>query len=109
LVLQNCTDSLHILPGPSGESHATSPDGVCNFSNVEVEDYVEVIEGGFIAVNEEADISNKRKEIPEDINFPDIKTEPDEVSYVCVCLLLNTFYQYAAMSAVFVMSVFLAI
>jgi hypothetical protein len=86
LVLQNCTDSLHILPGPSGESHATSPDGACNFSNVEVEDDVEVIEEGFIAINEEAVLGIKQEEIPEDINFPVIKAEPDEVSCVCVCV-----------------------
>jgi hypothetical protein len=93
LVLQNCTDSLHILPGSSGESHATLSDGACNFSNIEVEDDVEVIEEGFIAINEEADTSIKQEEIPdEDINFPVIKSEPDDVSYVCVCLLLDTFY-----------------
>jgi hypothetical protein len=108
LVLQSCTDSLHIRPGSSGESHATSSDGGCNLSNIEVEEDVDVIEEGFIAVNEEADIRIKQEEIPEDINFPDIKSEPDEVSYVCVCLLLDTFYQCPPMSVVFVMSVFLA-
>jgi len=107
LVLQSCTDSLHILPGSSGESHATSSDGACNCSNIEVEEDVSVIEEGFIAVNEEVDIDIKQEEIPEDINFPNIKSEPDEVSYVCVCLLLYTFYHCPAMSVVFVMSVFL--
>jgi hypothetical protein len=109
LVLQNCTDSLHILPGLSGESHATSCDGACNFSNIEVEENIDVIEEGFIAVNEEAVLGIKQEEVPEDINFPDIKTEPDEVSYVCVCLLLDTFHCCPAMSAVFVTSAFLAI
>jgi len=108
LVLQSCSDSLHILPGSSGESHATSSDGACNFSNIEVEKDVDVIEEGFIAVSEEANISIKQEEIPEDIAFPDIKSEPDEVSYVCVCMLLNTFYQCPAISGVFVMSVFVA-
>ena len=108
LVLQSCTDSLHILPGSSGESHATSSVGACNFSNVEVEEDVDVIEEGFVAINKEAGICIKQEEIPEDINFPDIKCEPDEVSYVCVCLLLDTFHQCAAMSVVFVTSAFLA-
>jgi hypothetical protein len=108
LVLQSCTDSLHILPGSSGESHATSADGGCNFSNIEVEEDVDIIEEGFIAVSEEVDISIKQEEIPEDITFPDIKAEPEEVSYVCVCLLLDTFYWCPAMSFFFVMSVFLA-
>ena len=94
LVLQSSTDSLHILPGSSGESHATSSDGACNCSNMEVEEDVDVKEEGFIAENEEANISIKQEEIPEDKNFPDIKSEPDEVSCVCVCvcLLLDTFY-----------------
>ena len=94
LVLQSCTDSLHILPGSSGESHATSSDGACNFSNMEVEEDV--------VVKEEANISIKPEEIPEDITFPDIKSEPEEVCYVCVCLLLGTFYQCPTMSVVFV-------
>jgi len=108
LVLQSCTDSLHILPGSSGESHATSSDGACNFSNTEVEEDVDITEEGFIAVNEEVDIGIKQEEIPEDVNFLDINAEPDEVSCVCVCLLLDTFYQFPAMSVVFLTSAFLA-
>jgi hypothetical protein len=87
LVLQSAIDPLHILPGSFSESHATSSDGVCSFSNIEVEEDVDVIEEGFIAVNEEADISIKQEEIPEDINFPDMKSEPEEVSYVCVSVI----------------------
>ena len=87
LILQSCTDSLHVLPGSSSEAHATSSDGACNFSNIEVEEDVDVIEEGFIAVNEVADIGIKQEEIPEDINFLDIKSEPDEVSYVCVSVI----------------------
>jgi hypothetical protein len=108
LVLQSCTESLHILPGSSGETLATSSDGACNFSNTEAEEDVGLKEEGFIAVNEEPDIGIKQEEIPEDINFPDIKAEPDKVSYVCVCLLLNTFYQRPAILVVLVMSVFVA-
>ena len=108
LVLQSCTDSLHVQPGSSGKSHATSSDGACNFSNINVEKDVDLIEEGFISVNEEADIGIKQEKNPEDINFPDIKSEPDEVSYVCVymrvcacvcvCVLLDTIYQCAAIS-----------
>jgi len=85
LVLQSCADPLHILQGSSGESHATSSDGACNFSSIEVEIDVDVKEEGFIAVNEEADIRIKQEE------NPDIKAEPDEVSYMCMCLLLDTY------------------
>ena len=107
LVLQSCTDSLHILPGSSGESHATSCDGACNCSNIEVEEDVDVKEEGFIAVNEEVDIGVKQEEIPEDITFPDIKADPDEVSYVGVSVVRHIL-PFPAMSAVFLTSVFLA-
>ena len=87
LVLQSSTDSLHILPGPSGES-----DGGCNFSNMKVEEDVDEIKEGFIAVNEEVDIDIKQEEIPEDETFPDIKVEPDEVGCVCVCVCVCVCY-----------------
>ena len=108
LVLQSSTDSLHILPGSCGESHATASDGACYFSNMEVEEKVDVKEEGFIVVNEEVDIGIKQEEILEDKTFSDIKAEPDEVSYVCVCLLSDTFNHCPAMSVVFVVSIFLA-
>ena len=93
LVLQSCSDSLHILPGASSEPNATSG-VVCNFSNIEVEQDVDVIEELFISINEEGDRGIKQEEIPGDITFPDIKSEPDEVSYVYICgLLLDTFYR----------------
>jgi len=78
--------TLQNLPGSSSESHATSSDGACNFNNMEVEEDVDFKEEGFIAIKEEADISIKQENIPEDKNFPNIKSEPDEVSYVCVCV-----------------------
>jgi hypothetical protein len=86
LVLQSCRDSLHILPGLSGESHAASSAGARNFSNMEVEEDVDIIDEGFIAISEQAGVSIKQEEIPKDINFPDIKSEPDEVSCMSVCV-----------------------
>jgi len=83
LVLQSCTDPLHILPSPCSETNATS-DGVYNFSNIEVKEDVDVIEEIFISVNEEV--------VPGDKAFPDTRSEPAEVSYVCICLVLDTFY-----------------
>ena len=91
LVLQSCSDSLHILPSSSSETNATFG-GVCNFTNVEVEEDVAVIEEIFISINEEVDRGIKQEEIPRDITFPDIKSEPDEVSYFSLCLLLYTLY-----------------
>ena len=92
LVLQSCSDSLHILPSSSSDTNATSG-GVCNFSNDEVEEDVDVIEELFISINEEVDRGIKQEEIPRDITFPDIKSEPDEVSYFCLCLLWYIFYR----------------
>jgi len=108
LVLQICTDSLHILPGSSSETFPTSSEGTCDVNNTAVEEDVVVIEESFTAINKEVPIGIKQEEISEDISFPDIKTEPDEVSYVCVCLLLDTFCQCPEMSVVFVMPIFLA-
>ena len=85
LVLQSCTDPLHILPSVSSQTNATS-DGVCNFSNLEVED-IDEIEEVFMAVNEDVDRGVKEEEIPGNINFPHIKSEPDEVSYSCMSVI----------------------
>jgi hypothetical protein len=107
LVLQTCTDPLHILPGSSSETFPSSSDGTCDVSNTAVQQDVVVVEERFMAVNEVAFIGIKQEEIPEDTSFPDIKAEPHEVSYVCVCVLLDTFYQCLEMSVVFVMPIFL--
>jgi len=107
LVLQSCTDSLHILPGSSSETFPTSSDGTCDGSNTAVQQNMVVIEEGSIAVNKEAPTAIKQEEIPEDKTFPDLKTEPDGVSCVCVCLLLDTFYHCPEMSIFVVTSIFL--
>ena len=108
LVLQSCTDSLHILPGSSSETFPSLSDGTYDVGNIEDEGDVVVIGEGSIVRNKEVDIDIKQEEIPEDIIFPNIKAEPDEVSYVCICLLLDTFYQCPVISVVFVQSVVLA-
>jgi hypothetical protein len=108
LVLQNCTDSLQVLPGSSSETFPTSSDGACNFSNTGVDEDVVVMEEGFVPINEEAAVRIQEEEVPEDVNLPDIKSEPNEVSYVCVCLLLDTLFQCSAVSVVFVKFGFLA-
>jgi len=85
LVLQSCTDSLQVLPGSSNETFPTPSVGTCAVSNTAVQQDV-VVEERSIAVNKEVPTAIKQEEIPEDISFPDIKAEPDEVSYVCVCV-----------------------
>jgi len=112
LVFQRSTDSLHILTGLYSETFPTSSDGPRNFSNMEVEEDIDVIEEGFVAVNEEVDIGIKQEEIPEDINCPDIKSEPHEVRCVCVFVCVSVIRHVLPVSSnvsfFFVMSVFLA-
>jgi len=84
LVLQSCTHSLQVLPGSSSETFPTPSDGTCDVSNTTVQQNVVIVEEHSIAVNEEAPTGIKQEEIPEDIPFPEIKLEPNEVSYVCV-------------------------
>jgi hypothetical protein len=52
LVLQSCTDSLHILPGSSSETFPTPSDGACDVSNTAVQQDAVVLEEGSIAVIE---------------------------------------------------------
>jgi hypothetical protein len=87
LVLQSCTDPLHILLDSSNDTFPTSFVGTCDVSNIDVEEDVVVIEEGSIAVNKEAPIGIKQEKIPEDIYFPDIKSEPDDVSCVFVYVI----------------------
>ena len=97
VVLQSCTDSLHILPSSSSGIFAPSSDCTYDVGNTEVEEDVVVIEESIIAINREADIGIKQEQTPQDITFPDIKAEPDKVSYVCICLFLDTFYNCAVL------------
>ena len=85
-VLQSCSDSLLIPPSLSSQTNATS-DCVCNFSNIVVEEAMNEIEEVFVSINEEVDRGIKQEEIPGHITFPNIKSEPDEVSYICVSVI----------------------
>ena len=100
VVLQSCSDSLHILPGSSIDTNATSG-SVCNFSNIECDEDLDVIEEIFISINEDVDRGMKREEIPGDVTFPGIKSDPDTVSYICICLILDTFYECPGISVLF--------
>ena len=84
LVLQSFTDSLRVLPCSSTETFPTSSDGTFNVGNIKIEEDVDVIEESFTAIKEEAGIGIKQEESPEAITFPDTKSEPDEVSYLCM-------------------------
>jgi hypothetical protein len=72
------------MAGSSTETFPTSSDGMFDVGNIKIEEDIDIIEESFMAIKEEADIGIKQEESPEDITFPDIKTEPDEVSYLCM-------------------------
>ena len=91
LVLQSCTDSLHILPSSSSETFPTSCNGTYDVRNIKFEEDVEVIQETFTAINSGSDIGVKQEDILGDLTLPVIKSEPDEVSCVFICLLLDTF------------------
>jgi len=105
LVLQSCTVSLQVLPGSSSETFPTPSDGTFDVSNTAVQQDA-VAEEGFMALNEESPIGIKQEVIPEDIFFPDIKTEHNEVSYVCVCVIRHNLPVFSNVNF-FVTSVFL--
>jgi hypothetical protein len=88
-VLQSCTDPLHIPTSSSCETFPTPSDCTYGVGNTEVEENVEVIEECLIAVNQQADTGIKQEEVPGDITFPDIKAEPDDVSYVFMSIFLS--------------------
>ena len=42
LVLQSCSNSLHILPSTSSDTYATSPDCACHIGDMEVDEGVDM-------------------------------------------------------------------
>jgi len=67
--------------------------GLCNGTRVSpCNDECQVIS---VQAEQDTDIEMKVEEIPEPLSFPEIKAEPDEVSYVSVC------HQYTIMTRLF--------
>ena len=69
LVLQSCSNSLHILPSTSCDTYAASPDCACHFGNMKVEE----------------DVDMQVKEEEEELN---VKTEKGRGSEgeECICI-----------------------
>jgi len=72
---------LHVLPGCSIRMYESSCNDACQVVNIKTEEAI--------------DIAIKVGEIPEPISFPEIKAEPDEVSYMSVC------HRYTKLSRLF--------
>jgi hypothetical protein len=76
---------------------------------VEEMSVVKVEEDKFMAIKEEEvpvvkfeelTAINIKEEIPWDVTSPTVKGEEDQVSYMCVCSLLDTFYKYPVMPTI---------
>jgi hypothetical protein len=121
LVLQSSTNSPKVVAGLyTGKSTTVSGDvheGVSintevTGMDIKVEEMsvVKVEEDTFIGFKEEeipamkfmdgTAINIKREEIPWDVTSPTVKAEEDQVSYTCVCPLLDTFYEISIMPAI---------
>jgi hypothetical protein len=74
------------MAGSSTETFPTPSDGTFGVGNMDDEEGIDVFEESFIAVNKQEDSGIKQEEIPEDIPLSCINSEPDEVSYGCVCV-----------------------
>jgi len=61
-VLQSCSDSLHILPGSSSETNATSSDCACHVGNMKVEEDLDVLEEEEVNVKTEKGIGSEEDE-----------------------------------------------
>jgi uncharacterized membrane protein len=79
LVLQSCTDPLHILPGSSSDTYATSSDGAFIVGNVKVEEDLDMQEEeGEVKVKTEKDIGSEEEECIGMVDEEGIYSEEEE-------------------------------
>jgi hypothetical protein len=125
LVLQSCTDSLHILPHTSRETFPAKSDCTCDVSNVKVDEDLDmqVEEELNVKTEEEECIDIKHKvcicieeegeegeEIDtkedEDVDLKEEVSFDDQMVYMSACLFYDPFHHYLEMSVVFVLFLF---
>jgi hypothetical protein len=97
----------------AGSSAGTFPahcDGTFGVGNINYEKDIDIIQESCIAVKKEEDTGIKQEEIPEDTPLSCTKSEPDEVSYGCVCVCVSVIGHILPMprNVNCVMSVFVA-
>jgi hypothetical protein len=68
--------------------------------NVDEEAVIDIKEEEIGKFMEGTAINIKGEEIPWDVTSPTVKAEEDQVSYTCVCPLLDTFYENSIMPAI---------
>jgi hypothetical protein len=77
LVLQSCTDPLHILLGLSSETNATSSDCAYHIGNVKVEEDLDMQEEEKVVDEEEVNVKTEKGIGCEEEEGIDIKDEED--------------------------------
>jgi hypothetical protein len=105
LILQSCANSPKVVSGLCTERRATSSDYVnegvsTNIEEVTVMD-IKVEEIPVVKFEDETAMGIKEEDFPWDVISPTVKAEEDQVSYLCVCPLLDTFYKYPIMPTIF--------
>jgi deoxycytidine triphosphate deaminase len=121
LVLQSCRNLPKVVAGLCTGKSTTLSGDVLEGVNINVEvtgmdikveeiSVVEAEEDTFIGIKkeeipvvkfmEETAINIKVEEIPWDVTSPTVKAEEDQVSYTCVCPLLDIFYENSIMPAI---------
>jgi hypothetical protein len=68
---QSCTILVNVPPGSSSGTCVSPCNGACQVVSIQAE--------------QGTDTEKKVEEVPEPVSFPEIKAEPDEVSYLSVC------------------------
>ena len=81
LILQSCTNSRKLLVGLCSEKS---------------ENYLVI----GMEFEEEMLVDTKEEDFLGYVNSPTIKAEQDQVSYICICPLLNTFYEYPILCSI---------
>jgi hypothetical protein len=78
LVLQSCTDPLHIPPGSSSDTYATSSDSAYHVGNVKVEEDLDMQEFEEVNVKIEKGISSEEEECIGIVDEEGIYSEEEE-------------------------------
>jgi len=70
-------------------------EGEMSVTKVEEDTFINIKEEetSFVKIEEEM-LVDVKENLTDDVNFPTGKAEQDQVSYISVCLLLDTFYEY---------------
>ena len=71
-----------------------------NFEEVTVMD-IKVEEIPVVKFEDETAMDIKEEDFPGDVTSPTVKVEEDQVSYMRVCPLLDTFYKYPILPTIF--------